>query len=284
MRATSVGLTLLVGVGLSPYGAWAGPPPGDDLPTSELKDHHRHHQHGGIPHFVEMGLDTLGEAEAETPQVEKLEDELHACMEPVEDNEKAVLLMIADGVAAGAVDAAKVEAGVAKLKVSAGLIHDCVAGPLNQLHSTLSPVERAELGDKVQAHWEVWRHVNHDAEAGGREPGSRLADLARELSLTGAQVEKLSPALRTALAGQGAKLDAERIKGLVQKFATDFAGDAFDARTVKTNTTADLTAHGTMRMALFYETVAPLLTPAQRTTLAGHLREHASHHAEVPAP
>jgi hypothetical protein len=28
-------------------------------------------------------------------------------------------------------------------------------------------------------------------------------------------------------------------------------------------------------MALFYETVTPLLTPDQRTTLATHLREHA---------
>jgi hypothetical protein len=28
-------------------------------------------------------------------------------------------------------------------------------------------------------------------------------------------------------------------------------------------------------MSIFYETVTPLLTPEQRTTLAQHLREHA---------
>jgi hypothetical protein len=34
-------------------------------------------------------------------------------------------------------------------------------------------------------------------------------------------------------------------------------------------------------MAIFYETVTPLLTPEQRATLAGHLREHAGHQPAI---
>ena len=43
----------------------------------------------------------------------------------------------------------------------------------------------------------------------------------------------------------------------------------------------ELASRGATRMAHFYETVTPLLTPEQRTKLAAELREHASYQ---PAP
>jgi Spy/CpxP family protein refolding chaperone len=278
-----VGIALMIGLGLSLNPARAESPPADTA-IAELNEHHRHHQHGGITQFIELSLDTLGEDEARRPQVEKLQSDLHECMEPVEENEKALLLVIATGVAAGSVDAAKVKAGIEQLNSSAGSIHPCVAGLLNQLHAVLLPQERAELGDKVRAHWAVWRQVNHDAEPGGREPGGRLADLARELKLSPDQLEKMSAALHAAFAGVAAgAFDPERVQRQVQAFATAFVGDAFDANSVTTNSTAYLTGHGTTRMALFYQTITAQLTSEQRTTLAAHLREHADHHAAASA-
>ncbi|HKC11835.1 MAG TPA: hypothetical protein VKI41_07355, partial [Vicinamibacteria bacterium] len=67
----------------------------------------------------------------------------------------------------------------------------------------------------------------------------------------------------------------------VHAFATAFAGDPFDAKAVATNANAPLASRGATRMALFYETVTPLLTAQQRTKLAAELREHASYQ---PAP
>jgi Spy/CpxP family protein refolding chaperone len=257
-------------------------PVDDDQPTAELKEHHRHHQHGGISQFVELGLDTLGEDEAERPKVEKLHAELHACTEPIEEKEASALLVLAEGVASGAVDPSKVEAAIAQLAPAGASIHDCVAGRLNQLHAALSPVERLALADKVQAHWAVWRAVNVDAVPGGKEPGGRLSELAKELSLKPEQVAKASVSLQASVPGSSAQLDAQKVEALVQRFATAFSGATFDATSVTTNTTASLSVYGTRQTAQFYQTVAPLLTPEQRATLASHLREHAQHHPTAP--
>jgi Spy/CpxP family protein refolding chaperone len=261
--------------------ARAGAPQTDQAIT-DLQEHHRHHQHGGITQFVELSLDTLGADEAHQDQVERLQDALHDCMDPVEAEEERVLRLIADGVAAGAVDAAKVKAGIEQVDTAANTIHACVAGPLNELHKALAPHERAELGEKVRAHWTVWRQANHDEDPAQRAPGSRLAELSKELTLAPDQVEQMSAALKAAFSGRS--FDAERVSKQVQAFATAFVGSTFDATTVTTNSTAYLTSHGMTRMGLFYQTIAPLLNPAQRVTLAAHLREHATHHNAAAAP
>jgi Spy/CpxP family protein refolding chaperone len=198
-------------------------------------------------------------------------------MAPGGEIAKKLLLTFADGVVAGKIDVAKVDATIAQLSTSAATVHGCSIEALNKLHAILSPAERAALVDKVQAHWEVWRHVNHDAEGGGREQGGHLAELARELNLTEEQVEKISASLRTAFTGLAGKFDPKKVEAHVQAFATAFVGESFDAKSVTADANAHLATHGSNRMALFYETVTPLLTPEQRTKLAAHLREHASH-------
>jgi hypothetical protein len=225
----------------------------------------------------------LGEETSRHAQVEALQAELHECMESVEANEQAVLLMIADGIAAGTIEAGKVKSGVEAVNTSASSIHTCVAGPLNRLYALLLPPERAELGDKVRAHWAVWKQVNIDAPPQGKGPGSHLADLKVELKLSAEQVEKLSTALQTAFTSSPLNFDSDRVNKQVDAFAKALVGKGFDATKVTTNSTAYLTAHATNRMALFYETITPLLNADQRTTLAAHLREHANHHPTAEA-
>jgi Spy/CpxP family protein refolding chaperone len=283
MRRVNVIAFSLIGAAFSIHSARAeNAPPADDQATAELKEHHRHHHHGGVTQFIAMSLDTLGEDEAKRPQVEKIQSDLHACTAPAREGEKKVLSTIADGVASGTIDAAKVDAAIAQLNTAAGGVHDCSVNALNQLHALLSPTERAALVDKVQAHWGVWRHVNHEAAPGGREEGGRLSELAKELSLSADQVEKISASLHTTLAGLAGKFDHDKVRAHVQAFSTAFVGDTFDAKTIAGNANAHLAAHGATRMALFYETVTPLLTAEQRKTLADHLREHASHQPAVP--
>ncbi len=256
--------------------------PAADPTTAELYDLHRHHQHGGITQFVELSLDTLGEDDTQRPVVEKIQDELHDCMEAVENQERLVILAIADGVAGGKVDPSQVKAGVEKLRAAAEPLHGCVDDPLNRLHAALSAPERAELADKTRAHWSVWRTVHHDSKLGGREADGWLAELSDELKLSSAQTEKISVALDAATKARTEDdFDVEKSVAQVKSFATAFAGETFNAKSVNTGSTAFLSSHGMLRMGLFYETVALLLTPDQRATLAAHLREHANHHAQV---
>ncbi len=96
----------------------------------------------------------------------------------------------------------------------------------------MNPAQRAALDDKVQAHWEVWRKVNHEAEPGGREKGGRLAMLIEELALTTDQSDKIAANLHTAMAGLSASIDPKEVEAHVQAFSTAFASDAFDAKTL----------------------------------------------------
>jgi Spy/CpxP family protein refolding chaperone len=252
MRTPSiVALALLTSVSLGAGPARAAAP-APDQQMLDLDDHHRHHQHGGITQFVELSLDTLGEDQARQPQVEQVEDDLHECMEPVETAEMAVLLTLADGVAAGAVDAAKVKSGIEQVSTTAGTIHECVGPPLNALYQALVPAERAELGDKVRAHWAVWRNVNVEARPGAKTNGGRLAEITRELSLPPEQVEKLSAALQAAFANHPAwHFDPGPVNKQVEAFAKALVSPNFDATKVTTNSTATLTSQGLTRMAGF---------------------------------
>ncbi len=61
----------------------------------------------------------------------------------------------------------------------------------------------------------------------------------------------------------------------VQAFSTAFVQKSFDANSLTENASGHIATYGAKRMALFYETAAPLLTPTQRSVLAQQLREHA---------
>jgi Spy/CpxP family protein refolding chaperone len=196
-------------------------------------------------------------------------------MTPARDLENGLLSTLADGVAAGTIDTAKVDAAIGQLDAAATTVHGCDADTLNQLHAVLSRAERMALVAKVQAHWDVWRQANSEAEAGGREKGSRLAELALELNLTSDQVEKMSAALQTGLAPLAGQFDSKKVDAHVKAFTTAFVHKSFDAKSITANANGRIATYGAKRMSLFYETLNPLLTPEQRTTLAQHLREHA---------
>jgi Spy/CpxP family protein refolding chaperone len=273
------GLALIAGVSLGGCATNAATyaQPSDDQAALEVQDHHRHHSHGGVTQFIAMSLDTLGTDDAKRPQIEKIQNDLNACMAPARDVERILLMTCSDGVSAGAIDAAKIDTNIRLLDGVATAAHNCSFDALNQLHLILSPSERAALVDKVQAHWEIWRQVNEEAEAGGRGKGSWLADLNQELDLSADQIERMSAALRTALGGLHGRFDVQKAEAHLQAFDLAFVGDSFDAKSVTANANGHLATRGSMRMAMFYETVTPLLTSEQRTKLAEHLRERASH-------
>lgn len=246
-----------------------------DQAAAELMEHHRHHHHGGVTQFIAMSLDTLGVPDAKRAQVEAVQVDLHACMTPAREIENDLLVTLADGITAGTIDTEKVDAKIVQLDAAATTVHVCSAEALNKLHATLSPTERKALVDKVQAHWSVWRHVNHEAEMGGKEQGGQLADLAQELSLTTNQVERMAAALQVGLASLAGKFEPKKVEEHVQAFSTAFVRKSFDAKSLTANANGHVATCGARRMSLFYQTVTPLLTPEQRTTLAQHLREHA---------
>jgi Spy/CpxP family protein refolding chaperone len=270
------GLALVAGLGLGAnlsHAAVEAPPakdaapaaPTEDPAVSGLREHHRHHNSGGLMKFVAMSLDTLGTADdAKKAQIAKLQGTLDANMAPARDAEKELLGVLADGIVAGAVDTAKVDAALTKVKSAAAMRRDADYDTLNELHKVLSPEERAALVDKVEAHWEVWQKVNEGKSAGS----SQLTDLADEVSLTPDQVSKITAALKAK--PEAAPRDPKRSEARVRAFAAGFVTPSFDAKSLASKTPA-VGGQGSIRTARFYEAVAPVLTAEQRTKVAENL-------------
>ena len=85
-----VGLALVAGVGLGACAhlderGQSAEDESDEQAAAELREHHRHHQRGGVTQFIAMSLDTLGEDDAQRPQVEELQTSLRACLAPVRE-------------------------------------------------------------------------------------------------------------------------------------------------------------------------------------------------------
>ena len=271
----------------SPSVATADVAPAGTVPTDEedesmadLKEHHRHHHHGGFAMFVAMSLDTLGTTPEQKTAIEKIRADMQAKMQPAHDAEKALLLTLADGAAAGKIDQAKVDAAIAAVSSAAAGVHDAIADSLNQLHAVLTPEQRAALAGKVEAHYAVWNQVNSKEEPAEKDARrGHLGKLASELGLSTDQVEKIRANVRASLEGAHVRFDPSETEAYVKAFAAAFASDTFDARALPTAgpANAHIATWGATRMAHFYEGVTPVLTPDQRAKLADSIRRHANY-------
>jgi Spy/CpxP family protein refolding chaperone len=253
--------------------------------ASELVEHHRHHHHGGVARFIAMSLDTLGTTPEQRAAIEKIQADLRAKLEPARAAEGKVVVLLADGIASGHIDKGKVDTAIARVGAASAGVHAAAADSMNQLHSVLDPAQRAELVEKVEAHWQVWKEANGaGAEAAMPSERGHLEGLARELSLTADQIDKIRTALKAASADGNQHLDEDKVTSHIGAFGTAFEAASFDAKTLKSGDTvnAHLASWGAMAMAHFYEAVAPVLTPEQRAKLAENVREHANH-KETPA-
>jgi Spy/CpxP family protein refolding chaperone len=248
----------------------AGAEAGEDEPGAQLIEHHRHH-HGGV--------DSLGLSDAEKANVVKIQGDLWTKLEPSHAAQHTVLGIIADGVAAGNVDKAKVDAAIAQFDATLPSVHAATADALNQLHGVLSAPERQALVQKLEAHWHVWQKANSEGEESGadKKHGDRFATVTRELSLTPDQVDKVKASLHAAAPESAKRPEPADVDGRIKAFAAAFTADSFDAKTLNGGEGLNfgLPSHGIRRMARFYEALAPALTPDQRTKLAAHLQEHA---------
>ena len=253
----------------------------DDEASADVSEHHRHHHHGGIAMFIAMSLNTLGVTPEQRAAVDKIEADLFSHMEPARAAEQAVLETLADGIAAGAIDAAKVNAALAQLATASASIHDASADALNQLHAALTPEQRAALVDKVEAHWALWQRPNADeADTTPSAPaGGHLRTLAKDLDLSPDQIAKIKANLGAAVKDSPVKPDPQKVEAHLKAFGAAFRADTFDAKTLSTGgpANAHLASWGATRIALMFESVTPVLTPDQRTKLAAQVREHAEH-------
>jgi Spy/CpxP family protein refolding chaperone len=227
--------------------------------------------------FIAMTLDSLGVSPEQQAAVEKIQGDLFAKMEPAHVAEQKVLNVLADGIAAGKINSAKVDAAIGAVKVASAGLHKASVESLNQLHAALTPEQRATLVDKVEAHWDVWKTANTQEEKPGDAAHPEHLDLlAKDLNLAPDQVEKIRATFAEKVKNHPLKFDPEQVETYIQEFGTAFKAEAFDAKTLQHGPFAHehLAVWGARRMAHFYEVIDPLLTSEQRTKLSAQLKEH----------
>lgn len=279
-----IGAGTTVGCGASrentppPATAASAAPVDDDDATAGVKEYHRYHHHGGVMLFIVIGLDTLGVSPEQRAAVEKIRSDLHARMDPARTAEQNLEATLADGVAAGNIDTAKVDAAVAQLTTVAAAAEGASVDAMNELHKALTPPQRAALADKVESHWAVWQNANVEETEPGSPNERRLARLAADVDLTQDQVDKIRAGLAEGMRGVP-RLDRQEITTHLRAFGDAFRTEKFDASafTIASGANAHLVVWGAVHRAHFVETVSPLLTPDQRTLLAQRLHEHATH-------
>ncbi|MDB4884098.1 MAG: hypothetical protein JWL95_2864, partial [Gemmatimonadetes bacterium] len=193
--------------------AQAGPQAGPDEPGATLVEHHRHH-HGGVAMFLVMSLDSLGASDDQRAAITKIQQDLAAKLEPVHAAQGNVLSLLADGVAAGAVDKAKVDAAIAKVDLAtATSAKPATADALDRLHSILDVPQRRALVQKIQAHWQVWQEANGD---GG----------TRALGLTADQTNRIRAGVQSAPPEATKTFDRTMAESRLESFGTTFEGEA----------------------------------------------------------
>jgi Spy/CpxP family protein refolding chaperone len=275
------GFGLSVGCGGSSATA---PPPGTpasaaaDDEASGLMEHHRYHHHGGVTLFIAMSLDTLGVSPEQRTAVEKVRANLYAELQAARSEEHKLLTALADGLVAASFDTPAVDAAAARVTEAAAAAQDASAGALNELHGILTPVQRAALVDKVEAHWAVWQEANA-GESGGAKTAEngRLSTLTRELGLTADQVDKIRANLADGTKA-APRRDPQAIASRLNAFGDAFRSETFDARALQTGTASSpVVEWGAAGLARFVEAASSVLTQDQRAKLAQKLREHAAH-------
>jgi Spy/CpxP family protein refolding chaperone len=249
----------------------------DDEAAAGLVEHRRHH-HGGVTLLIAMSLDAPRVSPRQRAAVRKIQAELYAPMRAVRIAEQHLLVTLADGLAAGDLDAATVDASVARVSAAMAAVHAASADALNELHAVLTPRQRAALIDRAEARWAEWQKANTPETGPARPNAAHVAMLELDLGLTPDQMD-----LIRATVGERARSWSRRDPRVnaahLRAFGDAFRHGGFDARARATADGANehLVTWGAARMAHFVEAVSPMLAPDQRDKLARRLRDHASH-------
>lgn len=220
-------------------------------PAPKLERAHR----GGLLGAARK-LDTL--TAEQRSAIEQLVQQRRAANVPVRQADAQVLTVLAQQVEQAAVDPQGLAASLGAEKSAASTAGAVNRDTLNQLHALLTAAQRQQVADAVRAQRSETRQRHH------HERGAKLAKLG------------LSPQQKAQVE---ANLRAERDRnGGAQHpgagMLDAFRGDSFDAAAwVHPRIRGE-------RAERFAQAVVPVLTPAQRATLASELRARAEHESK----
>jgi Spy/CpxP family protein refolding chaperone len=188
--------------------------------------------------------------------------------------------VLADGVAAGAIDRTKADAAIEKIVEAAHAMHEESLDALNQLHAALNKEQREKLLTLMHGRFEHWKasHGRDEHPDHAEHPGP-LAAMQKDLGLSQDQVEKIRASFKTEMTQHPQDHEHKEAQDHMKAFAEAWKSDSFDAKSLGTGKDAaeKMARFAATRMARVLEAAAPVLTPDQRAKLSAQIRERSTH-------
>jgi len=135
---------------------------------AESEAHHGHKSHVPMVNLLYVELPQVGLTAEQKATVDAIGAELEKQAVAFDEPRKQLGSDVADGVKAGKLDKAKVDADVKKIEQAADATVGPVQDALNKLHKTLDPAQRKKLVELVRA--KMTEHSDH--EMGGHAMGA----------------------------------------------------------------------------------------------------------------
>jgi Spy/CpxP family protein refolding chaperone len=247
-----------------------------DTAATEPAAHGHHHRGHGDLLRASLRLDSLTAAQRQ--QIEGLVAQEKATHANVRAARSQLFQALASGVAAGNVDDIALSPQVRAVETAMAADEPTDRATLEKLHAVLTPAQRTELVTRVEAHMQRGGALQHaDAGATGRREG--MGPWAHALNLTDAQRQQIGANLRSI----GPAVDPTVRKDARESrlhVVEAFKGDRFVMSEVAPLPDPRLLEQEALRPVRLAKAGAPVLTPEQRATAAGKLRDVATREAK----
>ncbi len=238
--------------------------------TSPHEGHRMGHRMGLIGDALK--LDSL--TPAQRTSIEQLAQTRRTAEIPVHQADAQVLTVLAQQVEQAAINRQALAPTVSARESAALAARGVDLDTVQKLHDLLTPAQRGQLVDAVEAHFQG--HQGGWKADGGPGPGGHLGEIAKKLGLTDQQKAQIASNLRAERQAEGAGAPHPDFRGAGKAWLESFRGDAFNASASAPNA-QQMMEHRANRIEDLLTAAVPVLTPSQRSELASHLRARAAH-------
>ena len=241
--------------------------------TSPHEGHHKGHRMGLVGDALK--LDSL--TPAQRTAIEQLAQTRRTAEIPVRQADAQVLTVLAQQVEQAAINRQALAPTVSARETAAVAARTVDLDTVQKLHHLLTPAQRGQLVDTIEASFQA--HAGGGKPDGGAGRGGHLGMIAKKLGLTDAQKAQIASNLRAehqAEQGAASATPHPDMRGAGKAWLDSFRGDTFNASASASNM-PQMMEHRANRMEDLLTAAVPVLSPAQRSELATHLRARAAH-------
>jgi Spy/CpxP family protein refolding chaperone len=268
--ARIVTLASLTGaVALVPAGvAYAQQAPATD--ASPPRGHHGHRM-GLIGDALK--LDSL--TAAQRTSIEQLVQTRRTAEVPVRQADAQLLTVLAQQVDQAAINRQALAPTVSARESAALSAHAVDLDTAQKLHDLLTPAQRGQLIDAVEAHAQAHAgHMDGGPGRGGRH--GHLGEIAKKLGLSDQQKQQIASNLKAEHTNGGDAGPRPDFRAAGRAYLEAFRGDTFNASAAAPNAQPMMDRRAD-RMEDLLVAALPVLSPTQRAELSSHLRARAAH-------